>query len=67
MKTWQDRLKKEHSKLEKKHLKLLAFLGTAEFESLEPRDKDLLRQQELAMCEYREVLIQRIERLRTEP
>jgi len=65
-KTWQDRLVKEHGKLEKKMNKLDSFIGSGDdgFNKLKEADQDLLLSQYATMASYISVLEMRMKRAR---
>ena len=62
MDDWHQRLLREHTDLVERHNKLGAFLGTAPFEALAPRDQELLTQQYRVMGEYAVILQARLDR-----
>lgn len=58
--TFIDRLKTEFDEVSERHSKLFYFLNTDDFKTLDYEHRQLLIKQEIAMREYRILLVQRL-------
>lgn len=60
MSDFKSRLVTEQSELNEKISKLRSFLGGSNFQSIDPKQQELLKKQLDVMDEYQEILIERI-------